>query len=510
MPKPPAKPPPQEIELKFAAPAGRAGDGAAAIEALTGALPRELTSIYFDTAKGSLRRAGMALRVRRSGDEFTQTLKDGGDGAFSRGEWETRLASPDPDVGVLKHTPAARILVKAGRLAPVYAISVRRRTADVVEGDSHIEIAFDEGVAKARGEEAPFAELELELKRGPQWGLFALARRLAAAGDFTLSFTTKAERGHNLARPPRSFARKFAPPQLSADLDAGQAFQRIAIACLKQIAANAERLRHRASPEVIHQLRVGLRRLRSLITSFKKVVTDARLPAIKAELKWLTGELDAARNLDVLLHGDYRAAVVEKADAEGLKGLGVRLRGARRMAYARAGAAVENERFRRLLIDLLIWIETGPWTASATSARERERPVCRFAARELEKRRDKIVKRGKELRELDPHARHKLRIEAKKLRYAADAFARLFGHAKRAKAFVEALKAVQDTLGELNDIVVGERLAHEAAASPGRAETDSAFVAGRITGAQKARIGPLTDRTEDALKAFRDAKPFWN
>ena len=509
MPKPPAKPPPQEIELKFAAPAGRSGDGAASIEALAGVLPRELTSIYFDTAKGSLRRAGMALRVRRSGDEFTQTLKDGGDGAFSRGEWETRLAGPDPDVGVLKHTPAARILVKAGRLAPVYAIAVRRRTADVVEGDSHIEIAFDEGVAKARGEEALFAELELELKRGPQWGLFALARRLAAAGDFTLSFTTKADRGHALARPPRSFARKFAPPPLSNEMDAGQAFQRIAIACLKQIAANAERLRHRASPEVIHQLRVGLRRLRSLITSFRKVVTDARLPAIKAELKWLTGELDAARNLDVLLHGDYRAAVVEKADAEGLKGLGARLRGARRMAYARAGAAAESERFRRLLIDLLIWIETGPWTASETCARDRQRPICHFGARELEKRRGKIARRGKDLRDLDPHARHKLRIEAKKLRYAADAFGSLFGHAKRAKAFVEALKAVQDTLGELNDIVVGERLAHEAAASPGRAETDSAFVAGRITGAQKARIGPLTDRAEAALRAFRDARPFW-
>src|SRR6185437_2113765 len=125
----------------------------------------------------------------------------------------------------------------------------------------------------------------------------------------------------------------------------------VARACLRQICANAERLRRRASPEVIHQTRVGLRRLRSLITSFKKVVGDARLPAIKAELKWLTGELDGARNLDVLLHGDYRTAVAEKTDAAGLKGLGARLRGARRIAYARAAAAVESDRFRRLLVD---------------------------------------------------------------------------------------------------------------------------------------------------------------
>ena len=240
------------------------------------------------------------------------------------------------------------------------------------------------------------------------------------------------------------------------------------------------------------------------------MVADARLPAIKAELKWLTGELDAARNLDVLLHGDYRAAVAQKADAEGLKGLGARLRGARRMAYARAAArggerALPPPAARPADLDR----DRALDRRRERPPHARERPIRRFAADELEQRRRKIARRGRRLRELDPHARHKLRIEAKKLRYAADVFAGLFGRAKRARAFIEALKAVQDTLGELNDIVVGERLAHEAAASPGRAETDSAFVAGRITGAQTARIGPLTDRAEAALKAFADAKAFW-
>jgi triphosphatase len=505
---------PREIEMKFAIPADRAADVVAmlaltpGIEPLATAEPRQLVSTYFDTDKGALRRARMALRVRRSGDAYTQTLKDGGDGALTRGEWEVAVKGPAPNLAALKATPAARLVAKA-RLTPVYVVEVKRRTAEVVEGESRIELAFDEGVAKAKGHDAAFAELELELKAGPQWGLFALARRLAGAGDLTLSFTTKAARGAALARPPRSYAHKFEPPLLTAHLHAGQAFQAVARACLRQITANAERLRYRASPEVIHQLRVALRRLRSLITSFKQVVADARLPAIKAELKWLTGELDAARNLDVLLHGDYRAAVAQKEDAEGLKGLGVRLRGARRMAYVRAAGAVESERFRRLLLDLLVWIETGPWSVAEKTAVRRERPIRRFAADELSGRRRKIARRGGRLRELDPAARHKLRIEAKKLRYAADAFAGLFERPKRARAFIEALKEVQDALGDLNDIAVGERLAHEAAASPGRAETDSAFVAGRITGAQHARIAPLTDRAEAAIAAFEHAKPFW-
>jgi triphosphatase len=500
---------PREIELKFAVPAARAAEALATIDGLASAESRALTSTYFDTDKGALRRAGLALRVRRDGGRFVQTLKSAGDGAFSRGEWETEVKGPGVDLAALKGTPAHRLLDKGVRLAPVWVIEVERRTAAVTEGESGVELAFDVGAARAKGREAAFAELELELKRGPQWGLFTLARRLAGGGDFTLSFTTKAARGDALAHPPRSFAQKFEPPALGVDFETGQAFQAIALACLKQIAANAERLRRRASPEVIHQLRVGLRRLRSAITSFKSVVADARLAAIKAELKWLTGELDAARDLDVLLQGDYRAAVAQKQDAEGLKGLGDRLRNARRIAYARAAAAAESERFRRLLVDLLLWIETGPWTVADKAAKRRRRPIPRFAAEELGKRRDRIAKRGRHLRDLGPEARHHLRIEAKKLRYAADVFAGLFERPKRNRAFIAALKEVQDALGELNDIVVGEQLAHEAAALPGRAETDAAFVAGRITGAQIARVAPLIDRAEAALATFRDAKPFW-
>jgi inorganic triphosphatase YgiF len=500
---------PREIELKFVLPAARVAEVAAAIPELADAASKRQVSVYYDTAKGALRRAGFAMRVREAGGAFTQTIKDAGDGVMSRGEWETSLTGPKPDLVRARATPAGRALSKAGPLAPQFTVEVSRRKADVIEGESHIELALDAGVAKARGEEAAFAELELELKAGPTWGLFTLARRLAGAGDLTLSFTTKAERGASLARPPRSFARRFKAPKLAADESSGAAFRAAAKACLVQIAANAERLRHRPSAEVIHQARVGIRRLRSLITTFKVVVSDARLPAIKAELKWLTGELDGARNLDVLLHGDYRLALGQREGAEGLKGLGARLRAARRLAYARAATAVESERFRRLLLDLLIWIEAGPWTSARDLARVRQRRIAKFAKDALGARRRKIVRHGRRLAELDAEMRHKLRIDAKKLRYAADVFEGLFDRPKRAKAFIDALKDVQDALGQLNDIVVGERLAHDTAVGAGLAEADTAFVAGRIAGVQKARVAPLVARTQAALTAFEDARPFW-
>ncbi|HEY3797497.1 MAG TPA: CHAD domain-containing protein [Caulobacteraceae bacterium] len=500
---------PQEIELKFALPAERLGEVAAAIPELAAAAPRALVSTYYDTAKGALRRAGFALRVRRHGKTFVQTLKDDGDGAFTRGEWEQALTGPTPDLKAVRATPAGKALPKRARLRPRFVVEVTRRSADIEEGDSRIELSLDEGLAKSGGREAHFAELELELKSGPQWGLFTLARRLAGQADVTLSFVTKAERGDWLARPPRSFAQKFVTPALSRDLDCRAAFRIVALACLRQVAANAERLRHRASPEVIHQMRVGLRRLRSLLTTFRKVVADARLPAIKAELKWLTGELDAARNLDVLLQGDYRAAVAQKDDASGLKGLGARLRGSRRLAYARAASAAESDRFRRLMVDLLVWIEAGPWTLAESAAKSRHQPVEALAVKELDRRRRKILRRGHDLAALDPEHRHKLRIEAKKLRYSADVFVGLFDRPKRATAFLAALKEVQDALGALNDIVVGEKLAHEAAASAGLADAETAFVAGRISGTQKARVEPLLEAAETALAELGDVKPFW-
>jgi len=500
---------PHEIELKFALAPDRAVQILAELPPLAGAATEDLTSIYFDTRRQDLKRAGLALRVRHEDGRYVQTLKAASESLLMRGEWETALPTPDPAPDLLKGTPAAGVLRKGGDLAPQFTIEAKRRSAEVAEGASRISLSLDEGAARAGDKSQPFAELELELKEGPIDGLLSLARRVSQTGDLTLSFTSKAERGFLLARPPRQRALKFAPPPLKPDTPTAEAFQIAASACLRQIVGNAEHLRRRVSPEVLHQLRVGIRRLRSLITTFKPVVADGRLPTITDELKWLTGELDAARNLDVMLRGEFRASLGQKYEADGLKALAGRLRDARRIAYARAASAVEGARFRELLINLLIWIETGPWTIAPKTERARKGKIERFARQALEKRRRKIVKQAKRFADLDVQARHKLRIEAKKLRYAADVFSHLFGRPRRVQRFLAQLKRVQDCLGELNDIVVGEAIAREVAAGASLAQARAAFAAGWITGARGQHLDALTAQAEDALKSFADAKPFW-
>jgi triphosphatase len=122
-------------------------------------------------------------------------------------------------------------------------------------------------------------------------------------------------------------------------------------------------------------------------------------------------------------------------------------------AFAHAQAAIESNRFRALVLATAERIESGDWTRNADDLARalRERPIAAAAADELRRRRKTILQRGARLNEIDPQRRHKLRIRAKKLRYASEFFADAFPDKKavrRRKEFVAALEKLQDALGD--------------------------------------------------------------
>jgi triphosphatase len=110
-----------------------------------------------------------------------------------------------------------------------------------------------------------------------------------------------------------------------------------------------------------------------------------------------------------------------------------------------------------------------------------------------------------------------LRIQAKKLRYAAEFFAGSFPgkkSARRRKDFVTVLEWLQDALGELNDIAVHEGLTKRLVDGQDDREQRSgraseAFAAGRLSGREEARIASVLTDAERAYGAFARAKPFW-
>jgi triphosphatase len=238
---------------------------------------------------------------------------------------------------------------------------------------------------------------------------------------------------------------------------------------------------------------------------------------IKTELKWLTNELGPAREFDVFLNKVVAPLEQQHARLVGMRSLYHDLADRREAALARALAAVCSRRFRDLTLNAAAWLEAGDWREPRkTLLRERcEEPIEVAARVQLTRRWKKIGKRGRRLPKLDAQARHKLRIEVKKLRYATEFYETVFPGKrlkKRRRAFLSGLKQMQDCFGDLNDIVMHEKLTTSIGkGSPARSAEGSGrvFAAGLVTGIEEARFKPVLTAAEHAFGAFEKLKPYW-
>lgn len=487
--------------------------------------PATLVSVYFDTSKLKLHNKGLSLRVRRTGGRHLQTIKrESGDGValFNRNEWEREIAGRHPDLAAARNaSPEPLFSKKLGRgLKPVFETRVRRTVYPIHSGDSEIELSIDKGTVQAGRRSSPLCEVELELKRGESAELFKLARTLAQDIPFQLAIRSKAERGYALITGAKQEAVKAAPVALTPDCSRQAAFQAIARACLRQLVANRPAMLG-GDAEGLHQMRVALRRLRAAISLFADILFDPQTETMKTEFRWISGEFGPARELDVFIKRVVKPVADDKPNGAGVAVLTKELQQKRDEAFSRAHAAVESARFRGLVLDTAAWIEAGAWMRNADNLVRllRERPVAAAAAEELKRRWKKLLKNGAQLDRLDPQRRHKMRIQAKKLRYAAEFFAGAFPGKKptqRRNRFVEVLESLQDALGDLNDIAVHEELTErfvEAQAGSGRqpgGRAKRAFAAGRLSGREEARIASTLKNAKRAYRSLAKAKPFWS
>ncbi len=192
----------------------------------------------------------------------------------------------------------------------------------------------------------------------------------------------------------------------------------------------------------MHQLRVALRRLRSLFSICKSLFEDSRFDQLREELRWLAGETGQVRNIDVMI------ARVTNED------LSERLQRARDGAYATLQISLSSARTRSLVIDVAEFISDERRSGGSQEALCGQ-PSRDFATTVLDKLWKKVAKSGSNLVDADDGTRHRLRIAAKKLRYAAEFFEPLFkskAEAKRHRRFITAVAGLQDQLGVLNDL----------------------------------------------------------
>ena len=477
-----------------------------------------LTSVYFDTDDQRLLDAGVFLRVRSIGDRHIQTIKAITPGQlFSREEWEQEIKGPLPDLALAKNTALSSLSGRhLGRLLkPVFESRVERTVRKLKKNGSEIELALDQGVIDTGVVKTPVSELELEIKNGDPADLFRLARELIESVPLQLVVKSKSERGYALlAKSDGAFIEKALHPEISPTMTLEQAFKAIGRSCLRQVLANRPAMLA-GKPEALHQMRIGLRRLRTAISIFKDVVAGSTRDRVKKELKWITSELGPARNFDVL-NAEVLLSLEDIVPRDrDLPQMRKECQSLRRQAHNQAKRSIKSTRFAHAMLEAAEWIEFGAWTNTDDPLLRlrREGLIRAYAAVELGRRREKIRKQGKNLRDISEKQRHKLRIRAKKLRYAIEFFAGVFGKkGRRREDALSGLKDLQSALGDLNDIAARERLMSEIAdanAKGGKRPNKVAFVAGVIYGSQDARTGALLKAAEKAHAEFSHVKTFW-
>jgi inorganic triphosphatase YgiF len=497
-----------EIELKLELAADAAGDLLRhPLMSQARILPDQggaLRAVYYDSTDCALHKAGMSLRVREQNGRSTQTIKAERKTrgfALDRGEWEFPVNN-GLDLSAAAGTPLAALVAKEAVRAdikPVFTVETDRQAFEIKRDGATIELALDEAKASTDSGAEQFCEVELELKDGDPSALFALADDLADSIPFRLSPVTKSERGYRLLGQADTEPVKAGRIVIPIHATCAEAFQMIGRSCLSQIIRNEALLRQSNDPELLHQMRVGFRRLNAAISLFKPMLRDRDSDAIRAELRWAGKKLAPVRDLDVLIARLRKAADPDRSlpaleEAERL----------RASAFESLLGTLSKRRFMRAVLKAATWIESGRWLTRRKPAVQaaRELAAQTRATQEFSRRWRRIRKDARRMADLDGDARHKLRIRIKKLRYGVEFLATLFPGVparKSRKAMLDLLEGLQDVLGKLNDIEVGRTLLDPPFQKSVR----------QAAGYTKRRERKLLSRAEKASGKLVKAEPFW-
>lgn len=510
----------REVELKLA---GRLEDlrripGHPLVQTLAQgrASTRALDSVYFDTPDGDLVAAGFGLRVRRVDGQRIQTVKgerNAAGGLFDRLEVESPIDADTPDLGRIPDPALAsrlREIVRGKPLEPIFRTEFRRTQRLLREGDTEWTLDVDLGEVIAGEKRVPIRELELELRSGEPAQLFQFALQLGEQFDLLPATRSKAERGYALVRGEGAQPVASRRLALRSDATLEQALAAVVGSCFAQISGNAECAFEGVDPEGVHQMRIGVRRLRAAFAAFSSLLPPEQIRIFRSELRWLASELGAARDLDVFTREIAAPIEQERGDDPAFKRLVEEAQALRADCHAQVRETVCSPRYARLILEIGAWLAGRGWRnqpLSEDSARLFA-PAHAFARPLLERRLRKARRLGEQIA-TSQEARHELRIALKKLRYTSQFFRDLYAR-RSAKRFLRRIARMQNALGRLNDVATAERILEVLLARLG-AERQPAHdrAAGYVEGwtAQIARSE--LHQADEAWERFARVRPFW-
>lgn len=513
-----------ELELKFAVPSYQQSVLRKNIDTKT-AQQQRLSAYYFDTPNQDLAKKGIALRIRFEDSQWVQTLKTAGDGVAKRVELNTVLSltgTPDtldvsslvPDVSLITQPTVVAQLTSimpldqlAQALTVQYFTDVQRTSRQIKKNNSRIEIAYDigkVGIGRLNSQkpannhgltQSDIHEIEFELLEGDPSDLIEVAKTWCKKYKLYLSTVTKAQRGSLLlankqyAQPVKA---DLAVLQLHKGISQFAFLQAVVNNCLVQILPNASAIAE-GSPDgnLVHQLRVGIRRLRTALKHFK-FAQDYIDPNWLMVLKQTFSLLGEYRDKEILqiktqpLLESVGAPHVEWSTAVDIMPID----------------AVRANDFQILLLELI------GFTHLAVPA---DNPKAKATvAKKLEKLFTAIAVASDKFASLDTESQHGVRKDLKSLRYVSEFAAPLFAsqtNGKKGKkaaelnAFLQYLEPAQDVLGEYNDNVVG----HANYLEKAKTDPNALFAVGWFSGREQASA----EQCAVSLKTVKNAPKFW-
>ena len=513
-----------ELELKFAVPSYQQSVLRKNIDTKT-AQQQRLSAYYFDTPNQDLAKKGIALRIRFEDSQWVQTLKTAGDGVAKRVELNTVLSltgTPDtldvsslvPDVSLITEPTVVAQLTSimpldqlAQALTVQYFTDVQRTSRQIKKNNSRIEIAYDigkVGIGRLNSQkpannhgltQSDIHEIEFELLEGDPSDLIDIAKTWCKKYKLYLSTVTKAQRG-SLLLANKQFAQPvkadLAVLQLHKGISQFAFLQAVVNNCLVQILPNASAIAE-GSPDgnLVHQLRVGIRRLRTALKHFK-FAQDYIDPNWLMVLKQTFSLLGEYRDKEILqiktqpLLESVGAPHVEWSTAVDIMPID----------------AVRANDFQILLLELI------GFTHLAVPA---DNPKAKATvAKKLEKLFTAIAVASDKFASLDTESQHGVRKDLKSLRYVSEFAAPLFAsqtNGKKGKkaaelnAFLQYLEPAQDVLGEYNDNVVG----HANYLEKAKTDPNALFAVGWFSGREQASA----EQCAVSLKTVKNAPKFW-
>ena len=472
-------PPAVETEYKFFIPAENVAEVEQALLHGTSESVR-LRSHYFDTSDATLRSNGISLRIREEGSRRLQTLKWGGDGLISRQEHEVALGgihepwtSPNlalhrrAGLGSKQSRLLAELEISPGRLQEVFVVDCERIRSTVPVDGGEIEFALDRGEVKTgsgpTARSASIQELELELKSGQASVLAPLAKVWAAKYGLWLGSTSKSSRGWALRDGTRVPARaaKAKPGRLSPPV-----LTDLIRLCVSQVLPAAAVVGEGTfDDEDIHRLRVGLRRLRTVLSELHK-------GSGRAKVSW---QDTLATTFQTLGQWRDRTHVLATVIPEmtGAGGPPLAVEDVTGESAPSPQAAVRASAFQSTLIDLIGFAKTDRGEGDM-----RARAFEKLMRRRMRRLFRKIAAAAPTFADLPAEDQHQVRKRLKKLRYLVE-FGAPFLDRRAQRRFIDRVKPLQDALGQLNDSAVAQKALQDQAERRPAAWFGAGWLAGR-------------------------------